>query len=77
MKKLISAICIVAVSFAACTENDSTKETIETTETTEATSTMNSETKVDDRTTEIKDSTKMLDKKLSDPNSTYSPDSLK
>ena len=33
--------------------------------------------KVDSREQEIKDSTKMLDKKLADPNSNYSPDSLK
>lgn len=77
MKKLIPALCIVMVSFTACTENSTTKETTETTEATEATSTPNPETKVDDRTQEIKDSTKMLDKKLSDPNSTYSPDSIK
>ncbi len=73
MKKLISALCIVVVSFTACSENNTTKET---TETTEVTSTPDTETKVDDRTQEMKDSTEMLDKKLADPNSTYSPDSL-
>lgn len=34
-------------------------------------------TEAQQREQEIKDSTKMLDKKLADPNSTYSPDSLK
>lgn len=74
MKKLIAALCIAVVSMTACTETTTTKET---TETTDATSTPSTETKVDARAQEIKDSTEMLDKKLADPNSTYSPDSLK
>ena len=80
MKKLIAALYIVTVSITACTETSTTKETTENAETTEKTersSTTNPEPKVDDRTQEMKDSTKMLDKKLSDPNSSYSPDSLK
>ena len=73
MKKLFAALCIVAISAAACTDN---KTTTETTESTGEGSTSSPEIKTDDRTQEIKDSTTMLDKKLADPNSTYSPDSL-
>ena len=76
----MAALCIVIVSITACSENNITKETTETTEATETketNSTTNPEPKVDDHTQEIKDSTKMLDKKLADPNSSYSPDSLK
>jgi len=70
MKKLLTAATIVLVSMAACSDN-STKETTTTaTDSTEA-------QKVESRANEISDSTKMLDKKLADPNSTYSPDSLK
>lgn len=72
MKKLLTALFIVMVTVTACSDN-STRETTET-NTTET----NTETKkADSREQEIKDSTKMLDKKLSDPNSNYSPDSLK
>lgn len=69
MKKLLTAAAIVLVSMAACTDNSS-KETTTTTDSTET-------QKVESRANEISDSTKMLDKKLADPNSTYSPDSLK
>lgn len=67
MKKLITATGIVLVFMAACT-NNSTKET--TTDSKEATEAQSKEK-------EISDSTKMLDKKLADPNSKFSPDSLK
>jgi hypothetical protein len=69
MKKLIPALCIVMVSVTACTDN-STKETTDSNKTTET-------KKVDSREQEIRDSTKMLDKKLAYPNSNYPPDSLK
>ena len=69
MKKLLSAACILLVLLTACSDN-STKETTNTTESTDT-------KKVDSREQEIRDSTKMLDKKLADPNSNYSPDSLK
>lgn len=69
MKKLLIAACILLVFVTACSDNG-TKATTTTKETTE----MN---KVDSREKEIRDSTKMLDKKLADPNSNYSPDSLK
>ncbi len=70
MKKLLTAAAIVIVCMTAC--NDSS--TSSTTSTTDSTGT-NTETQ--SRAKEISDSTKMLDKKLADPNSTYSPDSLK
>jgi hypothetical protein len=70
MKKLLTAAAIVLVSMAACNDN-STKET--STTVTDSTETKQGES----RANEISDSTKMLDKKLADPNSTYSPDSLK
>ena len=61
------------VSVTACSDN-STKETTES----NSTETNSTETKKDkSREQEIKDSTKMLDKMLADPNSNYSPDSLK
>lgn len=69
MKKLLPALCIVMASATACSDN-STKETTDSNTTTET-------KKIDSREQEIKDSTKMLDKKLADPNSNYSPDSLK
>jgi len=69
MKKLLTVSCIVLVFATACSDN-STKETTTTNESTKT-------KKVDSREQEIKDSTKMLDKKLADPNSNYSPDSLK
>jgi hypothetical protein len=73
MKKLLTALCIVMVSISACSDN-STKETTES----KTTETNTTETKkADSREQEIKDSTTMLDKKLADPNSNYSPDSLK
>lgn len=69
MKKLLTAACIILVSMTACSDS-STKETTTGTDNAE----MN---QADSREKEIRDSTEMLDKKLADPNSTYSPDSLK
>ncbi|MEO6252584.1 MAG: hypothetical protein ABIO79_04730 [Ferruginibacter sp.] len=70
MKKLLTAATIVIVFLVAC--NDSSTST--TTTTTDSAA-MNTETR--NRAKEISDSTKMLDKQLADPNSPYSPDSLK
>lgn len=71
MKKLLSAAGISLLLLSACNSND-------TKETTEVTTPENSmSTEAQQREKEINDSTKMLDKKLADPNSTYSPDSLK
>ena len=69
MKKLLAVNCIALLFATACSDN-STKETTTTNESTET-------KKVDSREQQIKDSTKMLDKKLADPKSNYSPDSLK
>ena len=76
MKKLLSATGIVLVLITAC--NDSgTKETT-TTNNTEMNSTDSTKTtEAQRRAKEISDNTKMLDKKLADPNSKYSPDSTK
>ena len=75
MKKLLSATGIVLVLFTAC-NNSGTKET--TTNSTEMNATDNKKTtETPGRAKEISDSTKMLDKKLADPNSKYSPDSMK
>lgn len=74
MKKLLTAAVIATVFMAAC--NDS--KTTETTTTNDSTATeINDATEAQKRAQEISDSTKMLDKKLADPNSPYSPDSLK
>lgn len=67
MKKLVAA-CIILAFVTACNDN-STKET--------TSSNPNTGTEQSNREKEISDSTKMLDKKLRDSNSTYSPDSLK
>ena len=76
MKKLLSATGIVLVLFTAC-NNSGTKETT-TTNSTEMNATDNTKTtETPGRAKEISDSTKMLDKKLADPNSKYSPDSMK
>ena len=73
MKKLLTALLIVMVSISACSDNN-TKETTES----NSTETNSTETKkTTSREQEIRDSTKMLDKMLADPNSNYSPDSLK
>ena len=74
MKKLLAVTAITLFTVTACTES-STKETTNQTETNNATE--SKEVKSSDRAVDIKDSTKMLDKKLADPNSTYTPDSLK
>ena len=71
MKKILSAAGVILVLMSAC-NNSSTKET---TEATTIDSTISTEAQR--REKEINDSTKMLDKMLADPNSTYSPDSLK
>lgn len=73
MKKLLTAAAISLVCMSACNDS-STKETT-TTNSTTADSSITNETQ--NRAKEISDSTKMLDKKLADPNSNYSPDSLK
>ncbi|MBC7934826.1 MAG: hypothetical protein H7Y86_05645 [Rhizobacter sp.] len=72
MKKLLSIAC-VAICMAACSENAGKEESSTTTQ--DATTTTNSE--ADKRAKEIADSTKMLDKKLADPNDPTTPDSLK
>ena len=69
MKKLIQSLCIVMVFATSCTDNN-TKATTDSNKRTET-------KKANSREQEIRDSTKMLDKKLADPNSNYSPDSLK
>jgi hypothetical protein len=69
MKKLLTATCIMLVTITACSDN-STKETTNAADSTEM-------KQPESREKEISDSTEMLDKKLADPNSTYSPDSLK
>ena len=76
MKKLLSAAAIVLVLMAGCNEG-STKETTVTDSTTMKTTETNEAAEAHKRVQEISDSTKMLDKKLADPNSKYSPDSLK
>ena len=60
MKKLLPALCIIMVSITSCSDN-STKETTDSNKTMET-------KKVDSREQEIRDSTKMLDKMLADPN---------
>ena len=69
MKKLLPAACIMLLFVTACSDN-STKETTNTKESTET-------NQVNSREQEIRDSTKMPDKKPADPNSNYPPDSLK
>lgn len=70
MKKLLTAAFITIACITAC--NDGNKTATPTTETDNPKSASEA-----DRAKEISDSTKMLDKKLANPNSTYSPDSLK
>lgn len=69
MKQTLTASSIILMFLTACSDN-SKKETTNTTESTET-------NKIDSREKEIRDSTILLDKKLADPNSNYSPDSLK
>lgn len=69
MKKLMIA-AFVAASMMACSENASKEQT-----TTEENKAGTSE--AERRAKEIADSTKMLDKKLADPNDPTTPDSLK
>ena len=73
MKKLIP-ILSVAVCMASCAESEIKKEETNNSST-ESTTTVPTES--DRRTKEIADSTKMLDKKLADPNDVHTPDSLK
>lgn len=68
MKKLVAA-CILLVSVTACNDS-STKETSNSND-------HPGMNQANSREKEINDSTIMLDKKLRDSNSTYSPDSLK
>lgn len=74
MKKLLTVAAITLLSITACTES-STKESTNETGTTNTTE--NTGVKPSEREQEVRDSTKMLDKKLADTNSTYTPDSLK
>lgn len=74
MKKLLTAALFVTVFTTACNES----KTSETPAAIDSTATeINDATEAQKRALEIADSTKMLDKKLADPNSNYSPDSLK
>ena len=76
MKKLLSASGIVLLLMTACNDGG-TKETTTTNSTEITGSDTTKVTEASGRAKEISDSTKMLDKKLADPNSKYSPDSLK
>jgi hypothetical protein len=71
MKKLLPVAGLILVLMSACS-NSGTNET-----TGAATLDSTASTEAQQREKEINDSTKMLDKKLADPNSSYSPDSLK
>jgi hypothetical protein len=68
MKKLLIATCMFVVFASGCSDNG-TKQTTTTTE--------SSDKQADSKAQQMKDSTTILDKKLADPNSNYSPDSLK
>lgn len=70
MKKLMIAAFITA-GMMACSENASKEQSTATEENKAGT------TDADKRAKEIADSTKMLDKKLADPNDPTTPDSLK
>ena len=76
MKKLLSASGIVLLLMTACNDGG-TKETTTTNSTEMTGSDTTKVTEASGRAKEISDSTKMLDKKLADPNSKYSPDSMK
>ena len=76
MKKILTAAAIVAVTMVAC-NSGTTTESATTTDTTAKPVESVEATEAQNRVQEISDSTKMLDKKLADPNSKYSPDSLK
>ena len=71
MKKLLAAAFITIAFTTACNEGAKT----ETPATVTVTDTVKPAT-VTDRAKEISDSTKRLDRKLADPKSNYSPDSL-
>ncbi len=70
MKKLLAAAAITILAITAC--NDSAEKSTTTTTTGSADT-----SKAISTEQMINDTTKMLDKKLADPKSTYSPDSLK
>lgn len=72
MKRILAAI-IISASLFACAQNEK-KESDTTTESSNSTTKENS---VSEREKEIADSTKLLDKKLADPNDPTTPDSLK
>lgn len=74
MKKLLFTAGIFLVLMTGCTNNSTTETT-----TTDSTGTSVTQDAIETRNKakELSDSTKMLDKKLADPNSKYSPDSLK
>ena len=76
MKKLLSASGIVLLFMTACNDGG-TKETTTTNSTEMTGSDTTKVTEASGRAKEISDSTKMLDKKLADPNSKYSPDNMK
>ena len=63
----------LAICLAACSENAGKEES----STTETNATTTNPSEADKRAKEIADSTKMLDKKLADPNDPSTPDSLK
>lgn len=70
MKKLMIAV-LLSAGMTACSENASKEQSTTTPD--NATGTTDAEK----RAKEIADSTKMLDKKLADPNDPTTPDSLK
>ncbi len=73
MKKLV-AIASLVFCLASCAETETKKEETNNSST-ESSTTAPSD--ADKRAKEIDDSTKMLDKKLADPNDAHTPDSLK
>lgn len=72
MKKLLAVSALAIVCITACNSDSRESSTTET-----STSGNSDSTTAAPREKEIKDSTTMLDKKLADPNSKYSPDSTK
>ncbi len=72
MKKLLAVSVFITLCITAC--NSDSKES-STTETNSSAGT--DSTSAAPREQQIRDSTTMLDKKLADPNSKYSPDSTK
>ncbi|RYY48174.1 MAG: hypothetical protein EOO06_10990 [Chitinophagaceae bacterium] len=73
MKKILIT-GLISCLFAACAENSSKEETNKSRSESGSSS---GSSEADRRAKEIADSTRMLDKKLADPNDPTSPDSLK